>query len=839
MGKKKVHLIANAHIDPIWQWEYEEGAACAVSTFRTAVEICEENPDFIFCHNESLLYEWIEQYDPSLFKRIEVLVAEGRWHIMGAWVDQPDCNMPSGESFIRQMRLGKGYFMKKFGKTSDCAINLDPFGHTRGMIQLMKKAGFRRYIICRPDPKLVPMPEDDCFLWKGYDGSEITVRWTNGYSSSLGKVDTSKIEPTLKNYPNAEPGIILWGVGDHGGGPSKQDVQIIRRLQKEHNEVELIHSTPDAYFDERESNGKPMQVVDKDLNPFAVGCYTSAYPIKQAHRKLEEMLSFTEKICSHAAQMGLMEYPGTEIEEAERDACLCEFHDVLPGSSMESAEKMAVRALDHGLEILSRLRTRAFFLLSSSQPKAKLGELPVMAYNPHPYPVTGEFIVEFMLHDQNWEPYLTLPRIFKDGVELPSQVEKEASNIPLDWRKRLCFRAVLDPMTVTRFDINLEGKEEPHLPSCPGNDEEFIFNNGCMEARISKKTGLLTSYSIRGKQYLSGPVEPVLVEDNADPWGMTVDRFDGKVTRFTPASPEECTRYCGCDDGEFAQKHEKKAYFGLEYPELTAVHVTESGNVRTVIESVLKCGENYVLMRYLLPAEGEYIDILPHVTMNARNQMLKLVIPTPFASRYLGQQPYGWDELPMGGREVCAQRWVLAAGETDGMSVLTSTYGSDNTNGTIRLSLLRTAGYTAHPLGERRIFPGNRYNQHQSQGEFDFSFRLQGGAADERLAKAEREANEFFEQPFVLNFFPAAVGKLPETLVALSDERITLGTFKQSEDGKDWIARVFNPTGQSISFALQLPALGHSFDLTLDPFEVRTLRVSPDGAACTETDILA
>ena len=834
---KNVHLVANAHIDPIWQWEWEEGAACGISTFRTAVEICEANPDFIFCHNESLLYQWIEEFDPSLFKRIEKLVAEDRWHIMGAWVDQPDCNMPSGESFIRQMRLGKGYFMKKFGKTSTCAINLDPFGHTRGMVQLMKKAGFKHYIICRPDPKDIPMPAEDAFIWKGFDGSEITVRWTNGYSSSLGKVDTSKICPTLKNYPNMQPGFIMWGVGDHGGGPSKQDIEIIKRLKEEYAKegINLIHSTPDKYFEEREAENRPMQVVEKDINPWAIGCYTSEMPIKQAHRQLEEILSFTEKICSHAAAMGLMEYPAEDLHEAEYDLCLCEFHDVLPGSSMESAEKMAVRALNHGIEICSRLRARAFFRISASQPKAKLGELPVMAYNPHPYPVTGEFTVEFMLHDQNWEPFVIVPRIYKDGVELPSQCEKEASTIPLDWRKRLVFRATLDPMTITRFDINLDKRaDENPVPRCGGNEDEFIFNNGTMEAHVSKKSGLLTSYRVGGKEYLTSPVRPVMVEDTCDPWGMTVSRFDGKISEFRLATKEETREYCGYDDGELLGK-------GHEYdPELMLepVHVIESGAVRTTIESVLVNGKTTVLMRYVLPAADSAIEVKPHVSFNARNQLLKLVVPTALSSHYYGQQPYGYETLDNKGREVCSQRWVMAAGETDALSILTGVYGSDCTDGVIRLTLQRGPGYTAHPLGDRKILPTDRYNQHSGQGEFDFSFQLNAGEVNERLNKVEREAAAYWEQPFVVNFFPAAEGELPRTLAEIKDECVTLGTFKASEDGSAYVARVFNPTSKPRTVSLDLPYFGHSHSLTLQPFEVRTLKISKDGAEANECNIL-
>jgi alpha-mannosidase len=131
------HLVCNAHLDPVWLWEWEEGAAAAISTFRTAADLCEEFEGFIFNHNEALLYRWVEEYEPALFKRIQGLVKAGKWHIMGGWYLQPDCNMPSGEAFVRQALLGPCYFQEKFGARPTTAINFDPFGHSRGLVQIL------------------------------------------------------------------------------------------------------------------------------------------------------------------------------------------------------------------------------------------------------------------------------------------------------------------------------------------------------------------------------------------------------------------------------------------------------------------------------------------------------------------------------------------------------------------------------------------------------------------------------------------------------------------------------------------------------------------------------
>ena len=104
---RDIHLICNAHLDPVWQWEWQEGLAEALSTFRIAADFCEQQDGFVFNHNEAVLYQWVEEYEPSLFARIQSLVREGRWHIMGGWYLQPDCNIPGGESIWRQILGGR------------------------------------------------------------------------------------------------------------------------------------------------------------------------------------------------------------------------------------------------------------------------------------------------------------------------------------------------------------------------------------------------------------------------------------------------------------------------------------------------------------------------------------------------------------------------------------------------------------------------------------------------------------------------------------------------------------------------------------------------------------
>ena len=280
---KRMHMICNAHIDPIWQWDWPEGVSATLSTFYSAVKLSDEF-DYIFCHNEVTVYKYVEQYAPELFERIKELVRAGKWHIMGGWYLQPDCNMPSGESFVRQIREGQKYFKEKFGACPTTAINLDPFGHSVGLVQIVKKCGQDSYMFMRPFGSEMSL-ESEQFVWRGLDGSEIKATRICSYNSGLGK--SAKAIRDRANIQDVSVGAILWGVGNHGGGPSRKDLGDIRDTLLSDGGVEFIHSTPDAFFSEIE----PKQTVDTSLRISMPGCYTSMYRVKKLHAQLENEIS--------------------------------------------------------------------------------------------------------------------------------------------------------------------------------------------------------------------------------------------------------------------------------------------------------------------------------------------------------------------------------------------------------------------------------------------------------------------------------------------------------------------------------------------------------------------
>ena len=254
--KKILHLVCNSHIDPVWQWDWDEGASAALSTFYAACNLLDKY-DFIFCHNEVIVYEYIEKYDPALFKRIQKLVLEGKWKIMGGWYCQPDCLVPSGESYMRQISLGREYFQDKFNARPTVALNFDSFGHTKGLPQILKKTGYDAYIFCRPMPQYVSIPNfkdypHGPFLWEGYDGTRIkALRYEDlyhNYTSPLGEFRNA-LNKKFEQYKDLDVIPILWGVGNHGGTSSAQEIEDIMEIRNEKKgEWEIIHSTLEDYF---------------------------------------------------------------------------------------------------------------------------------------------------------------------------------------------------------------------------------------------------------------------------------------------------------------------------------------------------------------------------------------------------------------------------------------------------------------------------------------------------------------------------------------------------------------------------------------------------------------
>lgn len=801
-------MVCNAHLDPVWQWDWDEGAAAAIATFRSAADICEEFDGFVFCHNEALLYQWTEEYDPALFRRIQNLVAAGKWYIIGGWFLQPDCNMPSGESMLRQILAGRRYFWEKFGVKPKVALNFDSFGHARGLVQIMKQCGYEGYLFMRPDKTRLELPERN-FRWTGFDGSQIlTHRLDKGYNTLMGEAAT-KAEAWVQE--ETEPvSLFTWGVGNHGGGPSRMDLRELKNWMETHPEIQIQHATPEAFFEALEEDRQDYPIYEQDLRSIFVGCYTSQIRVKQLHRRLENELYATEKMLSAAAAQGLLTYPERELDEAQYDMLTCEFHDTLPGTTVKSGEEGAVRMLSHGLEIVSRLRMRGLMSLLAGEKKADEGEIPIFVYNPHPYPVTGIFSCEYMPANQNWSDDFRFTMVLsQNGREIPTQEEKENSNLNLDWRKRVTFRATLNPSGVTRFDgilkkVPVEKKTVTETPNGP-----IVFDNGEMIVEISRKTGLVERYSVGEKSFLkSGGFSTVVFRDVPDPWLMSASRFDDLEGRFQLAETETVRSYA---DGQKISK--------------PPVRIVEDGPVRMVVEAEFVWKKSTLIQTYRLPKQGTQWELEQRIIWNEPDRMVKLEVPTRLQNgTYWGQNMFGADCLPNDGTECVSQKWCGLFDGTQGLTVVNDgIYGSHCEKGNIYLSLLRSAAYCAHPIPNRELLDESRYIPRISQGEHIFRFQICGGTAQERKDQVDTEALRYNEQPWALNVFPGGEGKKAESFMSVSNPAVQTSAMYWEKE--NLVLRLWNSHDREESATVEIPQMSVKEQVILPAWRFQTYLV--------------
>jgi len=785
---KKTHLVCNAHIDPIWQWDWQEGVSAVLSTFQSAVNLAQEF-DYIFCHNEVTVYKYVQEYAPELFEKIKKLVEDGKWKIMGGWYLQPDCNMPSGESFVRQIRVARKYFLQNFGVWATTAINFDPFGHTCGLPQIIKKCGQDSYVFCRPYKSETQLPAEQ-FIWESPDGSQIkALRAIDGYNTPLGK--SASVIMDRINRQSEDVGCVLWGVGNHGGGPSKKDLQDIKKMMQE-SEIEIIHSTPENFFAEI----KPCVVVKDSLRISMPGCYTSMSRIKQKHVELENELFLTEKMLSVAAMKGLLDYPQAEIDRVVEDLLNAEFHDVLPGSCIKAGEENGLKILDHGLIEIEKLKTKAFFALSKEEKPAKEGELPVLVFNPNPYLLETEIECEFMLPDQNWGEDTALISVFdENGNQLNCQTIKEKSNISLDWRKRIVFSCQLKPLSINRFSVYLDYKkiEKSKIK------QNFSFENGKIKVEIDEKTGLLKSYSVEGVEYLNNACSLTMFEDNSDPWAMQLFQQERLGVNGEPF------------------KLMDKPY-GV-FKGLNRVQTIENGEVILRIECFFEKENSKARIEYTIYKERTYMEVKVDLFPGDIDCFIKLALPLSVEGELIGQTAFATEKLFTDARENVSGRFIAVKNKDKCLAILNDcVYGSHFENGVLYLSLMRGVTYCAHPILDRPIIPTDRFVEKIDQGERNYRFRI--AVVNEN--ELENVAQQFVQKPYSLNAFPIHYEIKSENFsLKIENKNITLIALKKGQDVEGYVIRLLNNSPDTVKTDFQIN--DKKISLVFGRYQVKTL----------------
>ena len=248
MKKTTLHMIGNAHIDPVWLWQWQEGFHEVKATFRSALDRMNEYPEFKFVASSAVFYQWVEENDPTMFAEIKKRIAEGRWEIVGGWWIEPDCNIPGGESFVRQGLYGQRYFKSRFGAIAKVGYNIDSFGHNAMLPQILKKSGISYYIFMRPAPHEKSLPGR--LVWWGFSTVTrvLTLRLPAPYGTWAADIQDHITQCANEITEPLNEMACFYGVGDHGGGPTIENIECILRLNQQENNPTLLFSTPEQFL---------------------------------------------------------------------------------------------------------------------------------------------------------------------------------------------------------------------------------------------------------------------------------------------------------------------------------------------------------------------------------------------------------------------------------------------------------------------------------------------------------------------------------------------------------------------------------------------------------------
>jgi len=351
-----VHMIGNAHIDPVWLWPWQAGVDEALATFRSAADRCSEYPSFIFTRGEAWLYGQVERLDPVLFARVRTLIAQGQWHITGGQYVQPDANLPTEMGWRRQFLHGRRYFQERFGVLPTVAYNVDTFGHPATLPDLLAELGYVGYVFHRPSAHQVALPAST-FRWHGAGRGEVLgFRITPAYVTRTDDLYGQIMLAVEAADVGLGHTMCFYGVGNHGGGPTKANIEYILEHAHTFPGIELRFSTPQAFFEAILPQRERLPIVADELQHTFPGCYSVMHEIKQRQRRGEHLLDQTGHVIEFLAENGAdkQDYDA-RLDMAWDDLLFTEFHDVLAGTSIPSAweavRAMQGRALIRGEEI--------------------------------------------------------------------------------------------------------------------------------------------------------------------------------------------------------------------------------------------------------------------------------------------------------------------------------------------------------------------------------------------------------------------------------------------------------------------------------------------------------
>ena len=831
-----IHVIGHAHMDMDWLWTYSETMKMCNDNLRQTVAFMEEFPDFTMIQSQAAVYNFVEQVDSPLFRKIQKYVAEGRLELGGGMWTEGDNNLPSGEALARSFLLGQRYFQSKFHKTAKVGWLPDDFGHNAQLPQILRLSGCDYYYFHRTKPY------KGSFWWTGPDGSTVLCYANDTYNGDI----TLELKDELKKFAPGKHRILqVTGVGDHGGGPTLAQIEMVHKLDQMPDYPAVKFTTAEDFFKKLsgEMDGRPTH--KGEMGFIFEGCYTTVSDIKEGNRSCENSL-FSNEFFNTLRWLEGDEYPDEELNHLWRSLTFNQFHDILPGSGIREANKESIARYMELLRMSNELRDKAFRKMADEVNFQKgLGQ-PVVAYNL--FPVKRKTVVEATVYSHK-EPvtvkadhwgsnYYGLdfkPVDVKGQDTGKGNKEKDSSPSP-DKEQPASGTALATVLVRDGSGKTYAAQVVRCKPTPPGYTSKIQFIDDDFPAG-GYKTYYVDVMDPGEKS------EPIPFKDNTfetDFFRVKFDMTTGDIislidkrsnTEYVKKGGEFNTLRIYLEDKHGGMKAWtiNKIVKREDVAHVESVKIVERGPVRACIEAVKTWGKSrFVVRTYLYrsyPRIGYDLDVywLETGSDSTDSPMLRAIFPLAMENpRLFCQVPFAVVERPVDGKingkkvsypfsqsriygvvpekndgqEVPAQRWVDVMDEKTGMALLNrSKYGHSVHNGELRLTLMRSAG-------NPDIYP--------NIGKFHISYALYPHAGDWKNG-VWMEGDDF-NVPVLANEPPSLAmvrehATRPEeySFLSLDGSGVYMTGFKRSEDGDELVVRLVETDGEGKNVKLTLP----------------------------------
>jgi len=790
-----VHATGNAHIDAAWLWPWTETVDVVHRTFGTALQLMDEYPGYTYTQSAAQYYAWMQQKYPSVFHQIQERVKQGRWELVGGMWIEPDLNLPDGESTVRQILVAKRYFEKYFGVNVRVGWNPDSFGYNWQLPQIYKKSGIDYFVTQKMawnDTNQLPLK---LFWWQSPDGSRVLTYFPHNYVNYIKPVRmASDLATAIDLNPGQHELMHLYGIGDHGGGPTRDMLDSGQRWM-EPNKVypHLEFGTSVAFFDNMAKkvdtadapvwNYETLAAHDTHLAAppegkislpvwndelyleYHRGVYTSQAKQKWNLRHGSDWLLNAEKYSS-LAWLGGEPYPQQKLNAAWKLQLFNGFHDLAAGSGIGVIYKDAQKQFNVVHWTANDATRNALTDIDSHIDTGAHPGIPILVWNPLSWRRTD--VVKVTVQMPQPEP---------NGI---SVLDAQGKPVPM---QVLSYDA-----TNGRYHLLLEVKGVPSigytvLHAVPGarkvatdlKTDGTTMQNSLLRVVVDPKNGCITSLYDKRSHF-----ETIA----AGGCGNLLQAFVNNPKKY--------------DAWNINPNYVK---YGTNLTMADSIKLVEHGPVRSVVRITRHWSKSTFTQNIILYAGMDRVDLVNDVSWHERHIFLKASFPLAASSaKATFEIPYGTIERPTTRNnsvedakfEVPAQRWADLGDGQHGFSLINdSKYGYDVKGNVLRLSLLRSPTYP---------------DPHADQGEQHFRYSLYSHSGTWRTANTVLHGYDFNEPLRATQVDPHA-GALPPThsFVSVQPHNLVLTALKKSEDGNSLILRFYEWAGKKTTAEITLP----------------------------------